>query len=281
MQELEDYRQAGQKLYNKLRLLTFPVAIKFIKDLSKIPEKAQRPAKLGQKLSLCQSFTMARRWGANVAMTYEDNICVTASFVHQWEKLPLKDILMSQVKSGYHKDAEAEIKVQSMFQEMASKENYEKIKDHKGFIVSPLPRTIVIPDIILIYGDPAQMTHIIHSLSYEGKYLIHSNFIGFGESCIKGTLVPYLTGEPQVVLPGTGDRILALTKEEEMAFGLPADILFYLNDNLFKSGGPFNMGQPVRFLLGNLPERMGPPAWSFLKRRLKKAKKRMEQANED
>ena len=40
MQELEDYRQAGLKLYNKLRLLTFPVAIKFIKDFSEIPEKA-------------------------------------------------------------------------------------------------------------------------------------------------------------------------------------------------------------------------------------------------
>jgi uncharacterized protein (DUF169 family) len=270
---IEEYRIIGKDLYNKLRLLTFPIAIKFIKDYKEIPEKVQRPSKMAQNITLCQSFTMARRWGAHIAMTYEDNACITSSLVHQWKKVPIKDIIESQVISGYHKDAKAELLVQSQYSELSKKENYLKIKDHVGFIVSPLTKTIIEPDVVLIYGDPAQMTHIIHALSYEGKYLVKSAFIGFGESCLKGVLIPYLSGEPEVVLPGTGDRTLALTKEEEMAIGMPATLISYVNDNLFKSGKVLNMRQPSRFFIGSLPKGFGPPAWNFLKRKVKNQEK--------
>jgi len=269
-ENIQEYRNIGQNFYDKLRLLTYPVAIKFIKDYEEIPEKAQRPSKIGKKITLCQAFTMARRWGEHVAMTYEDNACITSSLVHQWKKVPIKDILESQIRSGYHKDAKAEMAVQSQYGALAKKENYFKIKDHVGFIVSPLIKTIVEPDIILVYGDPAQMTHIVQSLSYEGKYLVNSSFIGFGESCLKGVLIPYITDKPEVVLPGTGDRTLALTKEEEMAIGMPAKLISYVNENLFKSGESFNMGEPSKFFVGNIPEDFGPPAWSFLRRKVEK-----------
>ncbi|MHA1130180.1 MAG: DUF169 domain-containing protein, partial [Candidatus Helarchaeota archaeon] len=237
MVELAEFREKGKELYNKLRLLTFPVALKFFKDLSEVPEQAQQPSKsMGQQITLCQSFTMARRWGAHLAMTVEDNLCYTSSLVHQWEEIsvPVKDIITSQVKSGYHKDLNAELAVQAAFAEFASKKAFEKIKDHKGFVVSPLTRTVIIPDVILLYGDPAQITHTVHALSYEGKYLVQSAFIGYGESCLKGVLLPYISKKPQVVLPGTGDRTLGLTKEEEMAIGFPGKLLFYIVDNLFK-----------------------------------------------
>ncbi|TFF86630.1 MAG: hypothetical protein EU551_01080 [Promethearchaeota archaeon] len=277
--EIKDYKENGREIYNKLRLLTYPVAIKFIKNLSEIPEKVQRPSEMGQKLSLCQAFTMARRWGATIAMTYEDNFCVTSSFVHQWKKMPVKYIIESQVKSGYHKDLNAELAVQSVFAEFTNKKSYEKIKDHIGFVVSPITRTKLEPDVILLYGDPAQITHIIQALSYEGKYVIKSSFIGFGESCLKGVLLPYISNKPQVVLPGTGDRTLALTKEEEMAIGFPGKLLSYINDNLFKSGGIFNMRQPSRFVLGQPP--LGPPAWDFLERKLRKYEREKKKQEEN
>jgi uncharacterized protein (DUF169 family) len=275
----EEYREIGKEFYNKLRLLTFPVAIKFIKDYGEIPEKAQRPSKMGQNITLCQAFTMARRWGTHIAMTYEDNACITSSLVHQWKKVPVRDIIESQVMSGYHKDAKAELLVQSQYSELSTKENYLKIKDHVGFIVSPLTRTIIDPDVVLTYGDPAQMTHIVQALSYEGKYLVNSVFIGFGESCLKGVLIPFITNKPQLVLPGTGDRTLALTKEEEMAIGMPADLISYANDNLFKAGEVFNMRQPSRFFVGSLPKGFGPPAWNFLKRKVKRQEREAKKNN--
>ncbi|MFX0139025.1 MAG: DUF169 domain-containing protein [Candidatus Hodarchaeota archaeon] len=274
MSELENYKQVGKDLYNKIRLLTSPVAIKFIKDFSEIPENAHRPSKMGQKISLCQAFTLARRWGLNVAMTFEDNICITSSLVHQWEKVPVEDIFISQVKSGYHKDSDAELKIQMGYRDVFNEESFNLIKDHKGFIASPLIKTVVIPDVILLYGDPAQMLHIIHSLSYEGKYIVESKFIGYGESCIKGVLLPYISKKPQLVLPGTGDRLLSVTKEEEMAIGFPSSLLFYISENLFKSAGALNPHHPPRFILGTPPA--GPAAWSYLKRKMKKYKRKKE-----
>jgi uncharacterized protein (DUF169 family) len=273
---IEEFRNIGQNLYDKLRLLTYPVAIKFIKDFNEIPEKAQRPSRIGQNITLCQAFTMARRWSAHVAMTFEDNACITSSLVHQWKKVSIKDIIQSQVISGYHKDAKAELMVQSQYSALSNKENYLKIKDHKGFIVSPLTKTIINPDVILIYGDPAQITHIVQALSYEGKYLVNSSFIGFGESCLKGVLIPYISDKPEVVLPGTGDRTLGLTKEEEMAIGLPSKLISYVIENLFKSGEAFNMREPSRFFVGSIPKGFGPPAWNFLRRKVKKQEKKVE-----
>ncbi|MCP4761213.1 MAG: DUF169 domain-containing protein, partial [archaeon] len=202
---IEDYRKIGQEFYDKLRFLTFPVALKYIKDESEIPDVVGifRPSKVHQKITLCQSYTLCRRWGRNVVMTFEDNHCITSSFANGWEYMPGREILKSQVISGYHKDEKAEIKIQLTFLERFGDKAKEKIKGNIGFIVSPLMNTIIEPDVILCYGNPAQMTHIVHALTYEGKnLLLDQAFLGYGESCLLGALTTYITKKPQIVLPG-------------------------------------------------------------------------------
>jgi uncharacterized protein (DUF169 family) len=273
---LEDFQKAGQEFYDKLRFLTFPLAIKYIKKESEIPDEVGiiRPSKIKQKFSLCQAFTIARRWGRTVVMTFEDNHCITSSFVHGWEYMPGKQILKSQIISKYHSGPSAEFSVQLLFGQYLIKDSMEKVKGNIGFIVSPLNKTNIIPDVILCYGNPAQMTHIIHALEYEGRNLIKDQFfLGYGESCIKGVLIPYISNQVQIILPGTGDRTLSMTTEDEMAIGFPAKMLFYIMKNLFKSANKFNMGMPSKFMLIDLPDCMGPPAFRFLKRQHKRLKK--------
>ena len=274
--QLEDYQKAGQEFYDKLRLLTLPLAIKYIQNESEIPDETGiiRPSKIKQKFSLCQAFTVARRWGRTVVMTFEDNHCITSSFVHGWEYMPGKEMLKSQIISKYHSGPNAELSVQLLFGQYLNKEAMKKVRGNIGFIVSPLNKTNIIPDVILCYGSPAQMTHIIHALEYEGRNLVKDQFfLGYGESCIKGVLIPYISNQIQVVLPGTGDRTLSMTTEDEMAIGFPAKKLFYIMKNLFKSAYKFNMGMPSKFMLIDLPDGMGPPAFRFLKRQYKRLKK--------
>ncbi len=62
MDKLRIYRRYGEELEGRLRLKTFPLAIKFLKDEKEIPKGAQRPLKdFGHHLSLCQSLHIARR----------------------------------------------------------------------------------------------------------------------------------------------------------------------------------------------------------------------------
>ncbi len=272
---LKEYQDVGNEFYNKLRLLTYPLAIKYFKNESEIPQNALRPSKIKQKLSLCQAFTLSRRWNRTVAMTFEDNHCITSSFVQGWAKMSGKQILKSQILSKYHANPNAELKIQLQFAELMNEKAMEKVKGNLGCIISPLPSTEVIPDVILVYGNPAQITHIIHALSYEAKYLVNNqHFMGYGESCIRGVLVPYISNKAQVVLPGTGDRMLAMTMENEMALGMPAKRIFYVTKFLFKSAANYNMGMPSKFMLIDMPEGMGPPAFRYLKRQYKKFQRR-------
>ena len=176
--KLEEWRMMGADLQDRLRLPTYPVAIKYIKESSAIPTEAIRPSHGNQKWSICQAFTYARRWGWTTAMTVEENFCVP----------------------------------------------------------------------------------------------VVSAFEGFGESCVKGGLLPFITGRPQVVIPGMGDRVFAGIGDNEVGIGLPGAILPRVMAQLFKTGGRQNMGQPVKTLLPMGLTESITPGFQFLKEKIEQDK---------
>jgi uncharacterized protein (DUF169 family) len=249
MPELADYRKAGAELYEKLHLATYPVALKYIRDESEIPPKAVRPSQAKQKWSLCQAVTYSRRWGWTVAMTADDNFCTPATASHRWVDISADDLLQSQLFQAWHKDVEAEKKRLKHGLDQVGDGNLEKLSQYCGLVSSPLAHTPLIPDSILVFGNGENINHIIHALTYEGENYPTSTFEGFGETCIKGGLVPFITGIPQIVIPGMGDRTFSGVYDYEIAIGMPANLLFMAVENLFKSGGRLNLGNPVRTLL--------------------------------
>ena len=74
-----NYQEPADFIQNNLRLKTFPVAVKFLKDKSTFPEKTRQPSMiLGKRVTICQGVTMARTYGWTVGLTKEDLICVPA-----------------------------------------------------------------------------------------------------------------------------------------------------------------------------------------------------------
>jgi len=277
MKTLDDYKKAGQELYHRLHLSTYPVAIKYIKDVSEIPQGVLRPSANGQKWSLCQAFTYARRWGWSVAMTSDDNFCTPSSTTHGWEDISTEDQIQSQMFQKWHKDLEAEKKRTQQGLNVIGKENLGRLREYKGFVCSPLPETAIIPDSVLVYGTGENMTHIIHALTYEGENFPTSSFSGFGESCHKGGLVPFITQTPQVVIPGMGDRAFSGTYDYEVAIGLPASLLFLVVEHLFMSGERLNMGQPVRTLLPMGLTEAITPGFKFVREKIDESRKKETQ----
>ncbi len=274
MNSIDDYRAVGKELYDSLRLSTFPVGVTYIKSPADIPIGFMRPAQFKQKWSLCQAITYARRGGARIAMTADDNFCIPASYGQGWlPQLSYDDLIESQRLNKWRESLEAEKKVQAEFAaEIVTHEGYTKIKGNIGFLLFPLAETDHIPDSIIFYGSPGQMTHIIQALSYEGKHIVKSSFIGFAESCMKGALFPHVTGKPQYVSPGMGDQSLSGTNENEVAIGIPGELIFYIGEKLFKTGGPSNKGMPIRTLLaGQLNEKML-PGWAYLRKKIDETK---------
>jgi uncharacterized protein (DUF169 family) len=265
MKRREEIRTAGARLYEMLHLSSYPVAIKYIQDAGEIPESALRPSTMGKKLALCQAFFQSRKFGMHMAMTADDNFCTPATGFHQWADIALETLLESQVKQGWHKDEAAERKrIIDGYGKLSAFPELQP-KTYCGFVCGPLHETLVVPDSILVYGNGAQLTHIIHALSYEYKYVPVSQFDGFGESCVKGGLLPFVTGRPQVVIPGAGDRSFAGIQDHEVGIGIPGHLLDYVLTNLFKTGGYMNMGFPVKSMISTDLDENITPGFAFLR----------------
>jgi len=275
-----EYRKAGEDLYHKLHLSTYPVAIKYIKDLNEIPRRAYRPSTMGKKkrqMSICQTFAIARRMGVTMALTSDENFCVPSSVMHGWEKISEENLIESQVRQRWHKDFKAEKRRNEFMLKNSNIKSLDSLQKEGfcGVISSPLPQTLIIPDSILIYCDGPQLTHIIHALCYEfiEDYVPVTAFEGFGESCGKGGLLPFLTQKPQIVIPGMGDRSFGGISEHEIGIGIPGFLIFYVLENLFKAGGMLNMGYPVKSLIPlHLTENLT-PGFKFLREKIENLKK--------
>jgi uncharacterized protein (DUF169 family) len=276
----EEYREAGQEIFDKLHLATYPVAIKYYKDKGEIPRNVTRPHVMGRKMSICQTFAMARKFNQSYAISAEDNFCTPSSVGHGWVPITKEEFIESQVRQKWHKDEQAE----KRRAEKIYMSNYKGLIDlgYRGLIASPLPKTLVIPDTILIFGNGAQITHIIHALNYEHKkkYAVRSSFEGFGESCGKGGLVPFITRKAQIVIPGSGDRAFGGIQDYEIGIGMPGEHIFYVLENLFKTGGPQGLGFPVRQLIPmGLTENLT-PGFKYMREVIDKKLKELEQKKE-
>ncbi len=278
--KLTDYRRMGRELYEKLHLPSYPVAITYIKHEDEIPAEATRPSAMGQKMSICQAFTYSRSWGAHVAVTAEDNFCVPGSAGHKWVDVTAEEFIESQVHQGWHKNRAAETNRINSYNMIFSGPDGEtrlaKARERIGMVSSPLPQALLEPDTVLVYGNGVHITHIIQALCYDYKMPIMSAFEGFGESCMMGGLLPFLTGQPQIVIPGMGDRAFAGITPDEIGIGIPAARLSTAVDDLFKTGGSMNIGMPFKVMMPtNLTEAIT-PGFAWLQQVVEDKKKKSE-----
>lgn len=210
---MEDWMKIGRSLEEILRVQTYPLAVKLVKDESEFPERTRRPE---QKIAVCQGLTMSRRYGWTMGITEKESGCPAANLAYGWTKL-IDEKAMAEffLGAGYVSD-EAGAK--------AIVQNLDRLepKDYDGVIISPLTRTRIVPDVILVYGNPAQIMRLIQGAMHKEGNKVKSELAGMAASCTGGIVRTFNTGECQVVIPGNGDRIFAATYDNEMLFAIPA-----------------------------------------------------------
>ncbi len=223
-----DYKAFSEEISRMVRPQSFPVGMKFVKDIAELPKQAVRPSNYGVKISLCQWTTMARRWGRVVGATAEDINCSPCLAVLGLKRLDnISHLSEYFMEMGYFDHIElAEAAARELDPVPSGQIN--------GISIFPLDSPPVDPDIILVYGTPAQMARLASGYIYHHGKLIESRTTGFGLSCLSA-VKPYLTGKPAFVHPGRGERILAGTEESEMFFTFPAGNCESLLDGLKKT----------------------------------------------
>ena len=209
-----DGKTAEQALQTYVRPQTFPVAIRMLRPGEPIPERARRPARDFGKLSMnCQTIDMARRYGWMIALTRDDSICslgITALGFDRPTHLYNSGTLCEGM---YTATKEAGARSEAAVDKFAPGEFH-------ALLVAPLDRATFEPDVVVVYGNPAQVMRLTQAALWKGGGRLASSFQG-RIVCADIVVTTMQTGQPKVILPCSGDRIFGQTQDHEMAFAIP------------------------------------------------------------
>jgi uncharacterized protein (DUF169 family) len=212
---LSRQKEFNQAVEEYIRPSTFPVAVKLIKEGEDFPAKTRFPSKIsGYRWAICQGIAMARRVGWTVGFTREEQICVLAMMMFGYEEEP------ELVKNGeivypyYAETAE----LGQITQESTPRLPLNSIS---GIVVAPLAKAEFEADVVLVYGNAAQVIRLVQGALYRQGGKIESAFTGRG-ACGSEIIVPYQTQQCKVIIPAAGERIFAHTADDELVFAAPA-----------------------------------------------------------
>jgi uncharacterized protein (DUF169 family) len=211
---LSEFNKYGEELETSLLLRTSPVAVKMLEKGADIPKEAVRPKRDGRyHIAQCQAFGMSRREGKTVAMLKEDHWCPTALMAYG-----IVDKPDSMAKWG---------------EDFLSFE----VGKYIGVVTAPLKKASFMPDVVLVYSNPAQLRELLMPMMFGGASQISTHL--FLPSCSHCVVDPMKTGKYCVVLPDPGEYQRALTLEEEIIFAAPQEKVQGLMAGL-KSRGRMN-----------------------------------------
>lgn len=236
-------------VYNQLRLKTLPVGVKFLNRRDALPEKARRPSVfLKKKITICQAMTMARVYGWQMGITGEDVICVLASLAFGFTSAadPRNEMAESFFESMYKSDMDKTVKE---VEQMCFLERDE----YQALLIGPLQKISMVPDTVVLYGNPGQMSRILQAATYDRDEKIQGLFGGKVE-CPEYLIRPLKTGEPRIVIPGPGDRIFSMTSDDEMIFAMPFSFLDRFILGLKESGKKAGARYPITYYQNFQPE---------------------------
>jgi uncharacterized protein (DUF169 family) len=222
VKELNSY---GEELEQRLRLKTFPFAVKLVKHKKEVPKGAINPKRdLGHHLSLCQGFAMSRREGSPVAMFLEDMWCYSPVLALGIAKPP-EYYLEGNTYFPAH--------VGNPDQAANLAKNFPRLEYGRciGVASAPLKKADFQPDMVIIYCDSAQLRSLLAGLKYKQGELVTSTMEP-ASACVQAMVPTLKSGKCQVAVPCGGDRRWALAQDDEMIFTVPADKLSDLMSGL-------------------------------------------------
>ena len=211
MTHLDTLHNYGKELDERLRLQTFPVAIKLLEREGDIPKGAQRPLRdLGYHLMACQGFAMSRRDGATVAMLKEDMWCFEPVVGYGMAKPP------QYFLDGHNRFPEdvATLEAGSHYAHEFPRLEYGK---YIGVVSAPLATTSFEPDLVMMHCNTEQLSLLLLGRECKDGYNLKCSLSSHA-ACVYAVVPVMQNGDYQVAVPCRGDRYDAMAKDFEMIF---------------------------------------------------------------
>jgi uncharacterized protein (DUF169 family) len=218
MPDLAVFREYGEELERRLRLKTFPIAIKLLEAERDMPAGAKRPLKdLGHHLSLCQVLQLSRRSGAAMAMLKEDHWCFEPVVGYGLAEPP-------EYFMAGHNRYPRDVATLEAGQHYAAEFPRLSVGRYIGMASAPLRTAGFDPDVVMIYCDASQLCLLLLGREHKDGYNLKCEISGHA-ACVYGVVPVMKTGECQVSVPCRGDHYRAMAGDEEMIFTVPGQKL--------------------------------------------------------
>lgn len=216
MAKFDVFHQYGDELEKRMRLRTFPLAVKMLEKEGDIPEGAKRPLRdFGYHTKTCQDFTMSRLEGMTVAATFEDSYCPEAVIGYGLAEPP------QVFFDGYQRFPQT---VESPEAGSIWAHEFPKLELGKyiGVVSAPLTTANFEPDVVILYVDSAQLRILLLAVaSTEGHELTCP--VSAKGACVFSVVPPLQTGNFQVTIPCPGDSRYAAAQRDDIIFSFPME----------------------------------------------------------
>lgn len=192
---------------------TMPVAVRLAGRGETPPPKTRYPCRdLGNRVAVCQGMTMARTLGWGVAFGAADHACpFPAVFIGH---IPPDEFLKGETASYYVEDQTGARRMEEAYPRW-EEGRYEEVW------LAPLQKAAFAPDVVVVYGTPAQMVLLIQAANCRSGAGVAS--FSFGRAGCAGWLAGVIqSGACTYMVPGPGERVFAGTQDHEMSFAIPA-----------------------------------------------------------
>jgi uncharacterized protein (DUF169 family) len=213
------WKKVLEKIDNQIRPEIPPLAVKLLKKVENIPERAIRPKRdFGHHMAICQALAMSGRNRKVIAETLEDMWCPEAIFCFGFAE-PHEDFLngtmnFSEGPGQYLKNLEAGKNCANSFPRL-------KPRKHVGIVIAPAEKAEFEPDLFLIFCNTSQINTLQGVRRYTDGRPINADLGGGG--CIRAIVPTIKDRKCHIALPCGGLYKYALIPDDKMIFTIPND----------------------------------------------------------
>ena len=204
----------SQTLKRVLGLDFSPVAITLIGAGEPWPD-APIPA---ERMRYCQSLIAARR-GNTYLMPANRHACPDGTAILGLTELPPK-LASGELYKLFHKLDSVQA-ARQMVQERPSLPP----RSIAATLVAPLEAAVAEPQVIAVFAQPEQVMWLCMSASYYTGHRFDFKASGYNAQCVETTLIPYLSGQPNISFGCYGCRAASDIAPDLMFMGIPVSLM--------------------------------------------------------
>jgi uncharacterized protein (DUF169 family) len=209
---MHNWAELGAELENALRLRTKIIAYRRLERAEEL-HTIRNVIRIDRFFTFCQVPFMVRVNGITVGITREDKIQDRCSRLFGLKQASDKSMNAeaAMLSTTWFRSPEEALQQQS---------DYYRIPVGGAIVMAPLTKQKFEPEVLLVYGNPAQIMMILCGLQKVKYERFSFSFIGEG-ACTDSLAQCYVTGKPAVSIPCYGERSMGGVSDDEIAIALP------------------------------------------------------------